>query len=217
MQTNTRKLTASGLICAMAYIVMVLSKSIPEVAGFLQFDAKDVIIVTGGFILGPIYALVISIAVSLLELMTVSNTGIIGMIMNIISTASFCWTASLIYSRSRNFKTAVASLIIGTTVLTAVMLLWNYYITPIYMKVPREMVVSMLPTVFLPFNLVKGLINSGLTLLLYRPLSKALHKTGLIKSYTARQKGRILSPSSIIGLGILIICIPILLRLMGLI
>lgn len=217
MQTNTRKLSASGLICAMAYIVMVLSKSIPEVAGFLQFDAKDVIIVTGGFILGPVHALVISIAVSLLELMTVSNTGIIGMIMNIISTASFCWTASLIYSRSRNFKTAVASLIIGTIALTAVMLLWNYYITPLYMKVPRETVAAMLPTVFLPFNLVKGLINSGLTLLLYRPLSKALSKTGLIKSYTAHQKGRILSPSSVIGLGILAVCIPILLKLMGLI
>ncbi len=214
MQTNTKKLSASGLICAMAYIVMLLSKVIPEVSGFLQFDAKDVIIVTGGFVLGPSYALAISLAVSLLELMTVSDTGAIGMIMNFISTSAFCWTASLIYSRSRNFKTAVASLVAGTIALTAVMLLWNYFITPIYMKVPREMVAKMLLTVFLPFNLIKGLINSGLALLLYRPLSKALSKTGLIKSYTANQKGRVFSPAVIIGLAILVVCIPLLLKLM---
>lgn len=82
------------------------------------------------------------------------------------------------------------------------------------MKVPREVVAAMLPTVFLPFNLVKGLINSGLSLLLYRPLSKALAKTGLIKSYTASKKGKLISPAVILGTVILVICIPILLRLM---
>ncbi len=217
MQTNTRKLSASGLLCAMAYMVMLLSKVIPEVSGFLQFDAKDVIIVTGGFILGPAYALIMSVVVAVLELMTVSDTGPIGMVMNIISTVAFCWTAALVYSRSRNFKTAVLSLAIGTIALTAVMLLWNYYITPLYMKVPRETVAAMLTTVFLPFNLIKGLINSGLTLLLYRPLSKALSKTGLIKSYTASRQGKLLSPSVILGTAILVVCIPMLLKLMNII
>lgn len=217
MQTNTRKLTSAGLLCAFAYIVMLISKVIPEVAGFLQLDLKDIIIVTGGFILGPFYALIITVVVSLLEMFTVSNTGIIGMLMNIVSTASFCCTAAVIYKYFRTFKGAVTSLAAGALVLTVVMLLWNYYITPLYMKVPREVVYSMLLPVFLPFNLVKGFINGGLTLVLYRPLVGALSKIGLIKSYTASRGGSIFSPAVAIGISVLIICIPVLLHLMGII
>lgn len=215
MKTNTKNLTSASVLCAFAYIVMLISKLIPEVAGFLQLDFKDVIIVSGGFILGPVYALVISFVVSLIELVTVSNTGIIGMIMNLVSTAAFCCVASLVYKYLRTFKGAVASLALGTLALTVVMLLWNYYITPLYMKVERDVVASMLIPVFLPFNLIKGLINSALTLILYSPLVKSLSKAGLIKSYTASKKGGIISPAFIIGIVILAICIPFLLNLMG--
>ena len=59
------------------------------------------------------------------------------------------------------------------------MLLWNYLITPIYQKVPRDVVAAMLPTVFLPFNLVKGGLNMAITLLLYKPVVTALRKARL--------------------------------------
>lgn len=217
MKTNTKKLTAASLLCAFAYIVMLISKIIPEVAGFLQLDLKDVVIVSGGFILGPASALIISFVVSLLELLTVSNTGIIGMIMNVVSTAAFCCTAAIIYKYFRTVKGAVASLIFGTIALTVVMLLWNYYITPLYMKVPRDVVVSMLIPVFLPFNLIKGLINSSLTLVLYKPLVKSLSKARLINSYTASKGSTAISPLPIIGIVVLVVCIPFLLNLMGII
>lgn len=215
MQTNTKKLTTSGLLCAMAYIAMLLSKLIPDVAGFLQMDFKDVIIVTGGFVLGPVYALIISTVVALLEMLTVSNTGPIGLIMNIASTAAFCCTAAFVYKVKRTFRGAFLSLLTGTVVLTVVMLLWNYYITPLYMKVPVDVVASMLVPVFLPFNLVKGLINSGLVLMLYRPLVKALSRAGLIQSRTASGEGRKYSHALIIGAVIVVVCIPFLLNLMG--
>ena len=54
----------------------------------------------------------------------------------------------------------------------AVMMLWNYFLTPIYMGYPREAVAAMLPTVFLPFNAL-------ITVLLYKPVIRALRKTGL--------------------------------------
>lgn len=176
MQTKTKKMTTTGILCAFAYILMLVSKLIPEVAGFLQFDLKDIIIVIGGFMMGPIYSLIISVIVALLELLTASNTGIIGLIMNIVSSVAFCCTASLIYKYFHTFKGAVSSLIIGTLVMTAVMILWNYFITPIYMKVPVEVVVSMLVPVFLPFNLVKGLIVSAITMLTYKRISFILKK-----------------------------------------
>ena len=53
--------------------------------------------------------------------------------------------------------------------MAAVMLLWNYLIAPIYMGMPREAVAELLLPAFLPFNLIKGSINTAVTLLLYKP------------------------------------------------
>lgn len=75
---------------------------------------------------------------------------------------------------------AVAGLITGTLVMTVVMVLWNYLITPIYMGYPREAVVDLLLPAIVPFNLLKGAINTSLTLLLYKPLVTALRKSHLL-------------------------------------
>ena len=64
--------------------------------------------------------------------------------------------------------------------MVAVMLLWNWAITPLYMKVPRPVVEAMLLPVFLPFNAVKAGLNSALFLGLYKPLTQALRKTRLL-------------------------------------
>ena len=83
---------------------------------------------------------------------------------------------------------AVLGLSLGIVALVAVMLLWNYLITPIYQGVPRDVVVTMLPTVFLPFNLAKGGLNMAATLLLYKPVVTALRKAHLVApSQTASQ------------------------------
>ena len=90
-----------------------------------------------------------------------------------------CCTASFVYKKMRTRKRAVLGLALGTVVLTVVMVLWNYLITPLYMGIPRETVASMLPTVFLPFNLVKGGLNMALILLLYKPVVTALRRAKL--------------------------------------
>ena len=73
--------------------------------------------------------------------------------------------------------------------MTLLMLLWNYIITPAYMGVPREAVVRMLPTVFLPFNAFKGGLNAALTLLLYKPLMRALRLAHLVPESDTVKKG----------------------------
>lgn len=211
MNTKTKKLTTLAMLSAMAYVLMFISKIIPAVQGFLQYDAKDIVITIGGFILGPLYALIISVVVSVLELFTVSDTGIIGLIMNIISTAAFSCTAALIYHKVKSMKGAYLSLAVATIALTAVMLLWNYYITPLYMKIPREVITPMLPTVFLPFNLVKGLINSGFILFTYKPIVSALQKAGLVQTQTAHKK--MFMPALITGIILVVIFIPVILHM----
>ena len=215
MKTNVRKMTAVAMLCAVTYVFMLVSKIVPAVEGFLQFDAKDVVITIGGFIFGPLYAVIISAIVAFLEFITVSHTGVIGLVMNVVSTASFSAVAAFVYYRKKTLSGAFLSLIIGTVTLTLVMLLWNYFITPLYMEVPREVIKAMLPTVFLPFNLVKGIINSGFILFMYRPIVIALQKTGLVETKAESKKKKILSLTFVVGIIVVAAFIPVILIMAG--
>ncbi len=179
MNTNTKKLTSAAMLCAIAYIVMVIGR-VPVVL-FLKYDPKDVIITLGGLIWGPGMAFIVSIVVSVIEMFTVSDTGIVGCIMNIISTCSFACTASYIYKKKRTLSGAILGLVVGSIAMTAVMLLWNYLVTPLYMKISREVVAGMLLPAFLPFNLLKAGLNAAFTFLLYKPVVTALRKAGLVE------------------------------------
>ena len=179
---DVRTIVCTGMLCAISYVVMFLSKTIfapLTVAGFLTFDMKDVIIAIGGFLYGPLNALCISVVTSLIEMVTVSETGPIGLLMNVLSTIAFVCPAAFIYKRRQTLSAAVIGLVVGGLLMSGIMLLWNYLITPLYMNVPRDVVVAMLPTAFLPFNLVKALMNGALTMLLYKPVVTALRKARL--------------------------------------
>ena len=79
--TNVRTITSLAMLAAIAYVVMLLSKMLPQVSGFLQMDLKDTVICIGAFLFGPLSAAVISIVVAVVEMFTVSDTGPIGCIM----------------------------------------------------------------------------------------------------------------------------------------
>ena len=203
------------MLCALAYILMLISKMIPAVSGFLQYDLKDVAIVTGGFILGPIYALLITLLVTVIELLTVSDTGIIGLIMNFISTGAFCVTASFIYQKKKTMKGAFLGLFFGTILLTVLMALWNYYMIPKFTPgISREIVVDMLPTILIPFNLIKGFLNSGVTLLIYRTVTEGLKRAGLMERKENTPSKKAFSPALVIGIVLILIFVPLLLSMM---
>lgn len=185
---SAKTVATVGMLCAIAFVAKLISNVFPTVSGFLSFDLKDVVIVIGGFMMGPVTAVVISVIVSLIEMLTISSTGVIGLIMNILASCSFACVAAVIYHRDRSMKGAIIGLVAGILCMTAIMLLWNWLITPLYMKVGREVVVSMLVPVFLPFNLVKGGINATLAMLLYKPIVTALRKAHFVEE-SASGKG----------------------------
>ena len=179
---KTKKMITMAMFCAAAFIMVSLIR-IPLVPAvpFLHYEPKDVIIVIAGFIYGPLSAFCVSAVVSLIELFTISQTGIIGFIMNIISTCSFACTAAFVYKRVRTMKGAIVGLSFGVVLMVALMLLWNYLITPLYMNIPRGEIVKLLIPAFLPFNLIKGILNMSFALLLYKPIINALRKTNSIE------------------------------------
>lgn len=185
-KTEIKRIALIGMFSALAFIVLLLCR-IPIVL-FLKYEPKDVIITIGGFILGPTASLLISVIVSLIEFATISGTGIWGLIMNVLSTCSFACTAAYIYKKDRTLRGAVLGLITGCIFMSAVMIAWNWLITPIYMKVPRETVQGMLIPTFLPFNLLKGSLNAALTMLLYKPVIEVLRRASLVTKQEGSKK-----------------------------
>ena len=181
---SVKQLVLLAMLAAMAYVIVSVVR-IPVIL-FLKYEPKDVIITIGGFLLGPMAAFITSLVVSLLEMVTISETGPIGCLMNLISTCAFSCTAAFIYKRKHTLRGAVAGLTVGWVFMIGVMLLWNWLITPLYMGVERSAIEQMLFPVFLPFNLLKGGLNSAIVLLLYKPLVTALRRTGLVEMSTAK-------------------------------
>ena len=207
--SKTKKLVTIGMLCALAYVAVVVGR-IPLVL-FLKYDPKDVIIVIGGLIFGPLTSFAIAVIVSVVEMFTISGTGIWGCIMNIISSCSFACTAAFIYKKKHKLSGAILALLCGLSCQVAVMMLWNYLFAPIYMGYPREAIVGLLLPAFLPFNLIKGGLNAALTLLLYKPVVTALRRSNLIETEHNSEKMRINIGVLLVSLLMIITCVLLIL------
>ena len=206
---KTRRIAVMAMLAAISFAVLLLAHLVPffsfiPALPFLKYDPKDVIIAMGGFLLGPLEALAISIVVSLIEMLTISTTGPIGLLMNVLSTAAFACTAAVVYRKKHDMGGAILGLALGVVCMTVVMLLWNWLITPLYMH-PG----------FLPFNLVKAAANMALTLLLYKPISKALRNAHLLPPSGGSGSGKFSAGLIIFSVVLLISCILVALALLG--
>ncbi len=161
-----------ALFCALAYAAMHLFRI---KVTFLTFDIKDCIITIGGLLFGPVAAVITSAVVAVLEFLSVSDTGVYGLLMNFLSSATFSCVAALIYRIRRDLFGAVVGLVSAVFSVTAVMLLMNLFIVPLYTPgMTTEAVLGMLPKLLLPFNLTKATMNAALVLILYKPVSTAI-------------------------------------------
>ena len=176
---DVKTLVGISMFAALAYIATFVFRINVM---FLTFDVKDAVITISSFIYGPLAALVSSLLVALLELITISGTGVYGFIMNFASSAAFSVTASLIYKHKRDFLGAIISIYSASIVLVSVMMVMNVLVTPYYMTGGNvKAVVSLIPKLLLPFNVAKALMNSAVVMLLYKPVSQALKRARLVK------------------------------------
>ena len=188
-----KKLTVLAMLSAIAYVAVALLRF--PVVLFLSYEPKDVVIAIGGFLYGPLAALGISLVVSFIEMpssvacrcrytassrrSSFSCSGA-SWSSRCISSAAFAGTAALLYRKKRTQGSAIAGLFGGALLMTVLMLLWNYIITPLYMHTARADVAAMLVPVFLPFNLLKGCLNATITVLLYKPVVQGLRHAHLL-------------------------------------
>ena len=180
-----KKLIVAAVFCALAFASMFVMRINVM---FLTFDAKDAVVTIAGLLLGPIYAFAISVAVPIIESISIGDTGIWGLLMDFLSTMIFACTCSLIYKHKKNIKGAVVGLVSAVFAMTAFMILFNLFVVPLYTPgYTTAAVAKMVPTLFLPFNLTKAVLNAALVLILYKPASTALKATKVLPSVKLEQ------------------------------
>ena len=179
-KTLTGKITVSAMLIALAYIATFCTSFI-KVGGFLSLDIKDAVLSIVSLMFGPLYGFLSVIAVALIEFITISGTGVYGLIMNIISSGTFALIIGYVYGYKRNIFGAISASALTVIYVTVTMVAANIFITPIYFEMPQVAVLELLPTILL-FNLSKATLNASIMLILYKPLTSAFKKFGLIKT-----------------------------------
>ena len=183
---DTKALVTMAMLTALAYAVMSVCKIIPKVGGFLSLDAIDAVIGVGGFLFGPAAAVMMIVVEALIEAVTLSTTGWYGFVMNVLSTVLLICPAVLVYRRKGKTSGAVIGLAVGVAFRLLGMIVFNYIVTPMYFGMPRASVVDLMPMIAV-FNLVKGVLNAALLMVIYPPVSAVLRRAGLVAPSAARE------------------------------
>jgi riboflavin transporter FmnP len=176
MKYNVNKLVKLALLSALSILLMMVIRFpiIPS-APFLEYEPGDVPALIGAFLYGPGAGLLITTVVSLIQATTVSaGSGWIGAIMHMVATGTMVLVAGLIYKRMHSFKGAVIGLLAGSVGMTLVMIPLNLFFTTRFLGVPVEAVKAMIVPIIIPFNLIKAVGNSALTVLVYKSVARVL-------------------------------------------
>lgn len=159
-------------IFAAISIVLVAFVRIPiiPVAPFLVYDMADIPIVIATILLGLPASLTVLFITAFIQAFLFGSNGFVGLIMHFISSAGFMITLSLLYKKNKSFKSALAGLSLGTIVMTLIMIPMNYIFTVNFYGMPYEVLNNLMLPAIIPFNLIKGIINSIISLILIKSL-----------------------------------------------
>ena len=178
MKFNVRKLVTMAVLAALSIVLMLFIKfPIIPAAPYLIYEPADVPIMIGSFLFGPLSGLLITVVVSLIQAFTTADgNGLVGFFMHVAATGAFVITAGLIYEKFHHVRGAIIALAVGTLAMTSVMIPVNLIIQPNFFNVPIDVVKSLLVPAIIPFNLIKAGLNSVLTFVVYKRISKIVHK-----------------------------------------
>lgn len=196
--TNTSKKTRTivevGMLGAIATVLMLFEFPLPFIAPpFYELDFSEVPVLVGAFALGPMAGAMIELIKILINLLiNGTQTAFVGEIGNYILGCSFIVPAALIYKKKKTKKRAVIAMVIGTICMTVFGCFLNAYVLlPTYAaafgtsidsiiglgsaingNITNIMTFVMIAVA--PFNIIKGVSVSVITLLIYKHISPIL-------------------------------------------
>ena len=190
LNSRVRYLTVTAMLSAVAFILMYLEIAIPIVPSFIKFDFSDLPALLGSFALGPVCGILICLIKNVLHL-AFSNSMFVGELSNFILGSIFVAVAGGLYRRKKTKKAALVSGVIAAVVMGAGSIISNFFVVyPVYYAAgfAEEAVLGMYQLILpgvknilqclvifnLPFTIVKGLLSTVITMLVYKHLSPIL-------------------------------------------
>ena len=193
MSEQTKKLTTIAMLTAISAVLITLVHfPLFPAAAFLQYDPADVAILIGAFAYGPVAGLAITVMASAIQAFLLGGDGVYGFLMHVIASGVLAVTAGSIYRMRHSRSGAAIGLVVGTLMMGFVMMIANHFITPMFMGAPVAVVDAMLLPVILPFNLLKAGINSVVTFLVYKTVSRhVIHGEAWKKTSPKKAEGNL--------------------------
>ena len=191
-----RMLTTTAMLAAMAGVLMFIEFPLSFIApSFYKLDFSEVPVLIGTFAFGPIQGIVIEIVKILIHLVIKgTQTAFVGELGNLLIGCALIVPAGIIYKLKKTKKGAVIGMSVSTLFMSVVGVFLNaFLLIPTYaaaFHTTVEKIVEMGHAVFpavndiftlcllcvLPFNLIKGIIVSVIVAIIYKPLSRLIHK-----------------------------------------
>ena len=186
-RVSIKVIAATGLLTAVAVVLQYIEFAIPIMPSFIKLDFSDIPELIGAVFFGPIIGVIIALLKNLIH-MLVSQSGFVGELSNFLLGASFSLTAGIVYRVKKGIGGVILAGILGSVEMALISVPTNYFVIyPLYYNVmgfPKEAVLGMykvlMPSIEgipdglmifnLPFTLVKGLICTVFTVIVYKPL-----------------------------------------------
>ncbi|MBR3768495.1 MAG: ECF transporter S component [Clostridia bacterium] len=179
---SVQKIVATGMMSALAVVLMLVVRfSILPGAKFLEYDMGDIPVIFSSLFLGTPSSLFVLVLVSLIQSLTVSAASSWqGFVMHLLSTGCYILILKLFTHKKDSLKYLIAGVCCATVALTLIMIPLNLIFTPLYLNTTVEAVLELMLPAIIPFNLLKGVINSIITVLMYHPLKEILSKSKML-------------------------------------
>ena len=190
---TTKNLVLMGMFGALAAVLMLFEFPLVFIApSFYGLDLSEVPVLVGAFSMGPAAGVIIEFVKILVKLlMKPTTTGCVGEMANFVIGCSFVVPAAMIYHVKKSKKSAMYGMMVGTIVLAIAGVVINAVVMlPFYSKVmPLESIIALGAAInpavsniwtfaiicVGPFNLVKGVVVSVVTSLVYKRISNLIH------------------------------------------
>lgn len=188
--TRVNVMVKTAMLSVIAYIIMLVEFPLPPFPPFLNIDLSDIPGIIGGFALGPMAGVTVQLIKNLLHFIIQTSTGGVGELGNFIVGASYIVTATYFYKKHHSKKGALIGCLIGTVVMAITGGVVNRFILlPFFSNLmPIETIIEMGAAVFpfvndlttmaifviVPFNFIKGVLMSLVTIIIYKKVSPIL-------------------------------------------
>ncbi len=169
---GTRQLVTMALMCAIGVLLSFIEFPLLPGVAWLKYDASAMPAMVCGFAFGPGAGLAVGIVGAVIHGILLADFS--GAIMTILVVTGFVVPAAIVYHRLHTFKGAILGLVLGVIASTVMAILGNLVITPLYLGVPLEAVISMIIPILTPFNLLKATLNAVLTIIVYKSVSNLM-------------------------------------------